>query len=64
MKKFSILAGNKAHYTSLIKDYRKYMNLVTYTETLAELETMDGGEFVAIYNRDEMTAEDIKKIFG
>lgn len=47
MKKYRILAANKKHFDSLIKDYRSegYM-LITYGYTLAELEK--GDEFVII----------------
>lgn len=42
MKRYRILAANKEHFDSLIKDYRAegYM-LVTYGYTLAELEKED-----------------------
>lgn len=42
MRKFRITAGNKEHFDSLIRDYRKdgYM-LITYGERLAELEKED-----------------------
>jgi hypothetical protein len=39
MRKYKIIAGNKQHFDSLIRDYRKdgYM-LITYGDRLAELE--------------------------
>lgn len=42
MRKFRIMAANKKHFDSLIKDYRAdgYM-LVTYGRRLAELEKDD-----------------------
>lgn len=42
MRKFRITAGNKAHFDSLIRDYRAdgYM-LITYGNRLAELEKED-----------------------
>lgn len=42
MRKFRITAGNKEHFDSLIRDYRKdgYM-LITYGKRLAELEKED-----------------------
>lgn len=42
MKKFRIIAGNKKHFDSLIKDYRAdgYM-IITYGNRLAELEKED-----------------------
>jgi hypothetical protein len=42
MRKFRITAGNKEHFDSLIRDYRKdgYM-LITYGDKLAELEKED-----------------------
>lgn len=64
MKIFKILAENKKHYKSLIKDYRQTMNIITYTPIITELETIDGAEFVAIYNRDKMSGVDIERIFG
>lgn len=47
MRKFEITAGNKEHFDSLIKDFRKdgFM-LITYGYFLAELEK--GDEFVII----------------
>lgn len=47
MRKFEITAGNKGHFDSLIKDFRKdgFM-LITYGYFLAELEK--GDEFVII----------------
>ena len=64
MKIFKILAEDKKHYKSLIEDYRQTMNIITYTPTITELETIDGAELVAIYNRDKMSGVDIKRIFG
>lgn len=47
MKKYRILAANKEHFDSLIKDYRSEgFMLITYGYTLAELEK--GDEFVII----------------
>jgi hypothetical protein len=42
MRKFKIIAANKQHFDSLIKDYRKegYM-LISYGARLAELEKED-----------------------
>lgn len=42
MKRYRITAGNKEHFDSLIRDYRKegYM-LITYGNRLAELEKED-----------------------
>lgn len=42
MRTYRIIAGNKAHFDSLIKDYRKdgWM-LITYGDKLAELEKED-----------------------
>ena len=63
MKIFKILAEDKKHYKSLIEDYRQIMNIITYTPTITELETIDGAELVAIYNRDKMSGVDIERIF-
>lgn len=47
MRKFKIIAENKKHFESLIKDFRKNgFMLVTYGKRLAELETET--EFVII----------------
>ena len=47
MKKYRILAANKKHFDSLIKDYRSEgFMLITYGYTLAELEK--GDKFVII----------------
>ena len=42
MRTYRIIAGNKTHFDSLIKDYRKdgWM-LITYSDKLAELEKED-----------------------
>lgn len=42
MRKFRIIAGNKKHFDSLIKDYREdgYM-IITYGYRLVELENED-----------------------
>lgn len=47
MRRYRILAANKEHFDSLIKDYRDegYM-LITYGYTLAELEK--GDSFIII----------------
>lgn len=47
MRKFKIIAANKKHFESLIKDFRSNgFMLVTYDARLAELETKT--EFVII----------------
>lgn len=47
MRKFEIIAADKEHFDSLIKDYRKAgFMIVTYGYFLAELEK--GDEFIVI----------------
>lgn len=64
MKRYKILAGDTAHYTNLVNDYKNYMAIITYTRKITELEDINTGEFVAIYNRDEMTGLEIKTNFN
>jgi hypothetical protein len=64
MKYFKILAADTNHYKSLIRDYRKDMNIITYTETLTELEDIEQKEMVVIYNRSKLNKAELKILFG
>lgn len=64
MKYFKILAADTNHYKSLIRDYRKDMNIITYTETLTELEDIEQKEMVVIYNRSKLNKAELKMLFG
>lgn len=64
MKDYKMLTSDNNHYISLIKKYRKNMIIVTYSEVLTELETLNGEKFVTIYNHEKMSSDDMEKIFG
>lgn len=63
MSFYKILAADTKHYKSLIKDYRKDFNIITYGDTLTELEDLEEKDIIVIYNGAKISNTERKLLF-